>query len=71
MIRPRADRTPQGRSAPAGVRPGRHRAGRRRAGYPDFLDWLDAGHAAGMDYIERHGRAARIPERCSRASARS
>jgi epoxyqueuosine reductase len=23
-------------------------------GYPHFLDWLEAGHAAGMDYMGRH-----------------
>ena len=22
-------------------------------GYPDFLDWLEAGHAAGMEYLQR------------------
>ena len=30
-------------------------------GYPDFLRWLDSGHAAGMDYLRRN-EAARAPE---------
>ena len=30
-------------------------------GYPHFLDWLDAGRAAGMDYMQRHAEARRHP----------
>jgi epoxyqueuosine reductase len=30
-------------------------------GYPDFLRWLDAGHAAGMDYLRRSERARAHP----------
>jgi epoxyqueuosine reductase len=31
-------------------------------GYPDFLRWLDAGHAAGMDYLVQHALARKTPE---------
>ena len=32
------------------------------AGYPRFLEWLEAGHAAGMGYMERHAGARGHPE---------
>ncbi len=31
-------------------------------GYPDFLRWLEAGHAGGMDYLHRQGPARSHPE---------
>jgi epoxyqueuosine reductase len=31
-------------------------------GYPNFLRWLDAGHAAGMGYMERRAEARAHPE---------
>jgi epoxyqueuosine reductase len=31
-------------------------------GYPDFLRWLDAGHAAGMEYLHRQEPARSHPE---------
>jgi epoxyqueuosine reductase len=30
-------------------------------GYPDFLRWLEAGHAAGMDYMSRHATSRAHP----------
>ena len=33
------------------------------AGYPRFLEWLEAGHAAGMQYMERHAAVRAHPER--------
>jgi epoxyqueuosine reductase len=30
--------------------------------YPHFVDWLDAGHAAGMSYMERHASTRSDPE---------
>jgi epoxyqueuosine reductase len=30
-------------------------------GYPDFLHWLGEGHAAGMDYMERHAASRAHP----------
>src|SRR5262249_8546758 len=39
-------------------------------GYPDFLRWLDAGRAAGMDYMSR-GRHARAHPRSVLADVRS
>ncbi len=32
-------------------------------GYPDFLRWLDAGRAAGMDYMKRNSEARAHPDR--------
>jgi epoxyqueuosine reductase len=32
-------------------------------GYPQFLEWLEAGHAAGMGYLERRAEARAHPER--------
>src|SRR5580700_354599 len=32
-------------------------------GYPDFQRWLDAGHAAGMDYLRRNEAARAHPSR--------
>ena len=32
-------------------------------GYGRFPDWLQAGHAAGMDYMEQHAEARRHPDR--------
>jgi epoxyqueuosine reductase len=32
-------------------------------GYPDFLRWLDSGHAAGMDYLRRNEAARAHPRR--------
>src|SRR5438067_4887574 len=31
-------------------------------GYPRFLEWLEAGHAAGMGYMERHAAVRAHPE---------
>ncbi|GAC1463898.1 MAG: tRNA epoxyqueuosine(34) reductase QueG [Isosphaeraceae bacterium] len=31
--------------------------------YPNFLDWIEAGHAAGMGYLERHSTVRAHPER--------
>jgi len=31
-------------------------------GYPRYLEWLDAGFAAGMSYLERHAEARRHPD---------
>ncbi len=40
-------------------------------GYPDFLRWLDAGHAAGMDYLRRNrGRAVAPAQSARRAFGR-
>jgi epoxyqueuosine reductase len=33
------------------------------AGYPRFLEWLEAGRAAGMEYMQRQGAARAHPER--------
>jgi epoxyqueuosine reductase len=33
------------------------------ASYPSFLDWLDAGHAAGMEYLARLAGVREHPER--------
>ncbi len=30
-------------------------------GYPDFLEWLEAGHHAGMDYMSRHAASREHP----------
>src|SRR4051794_24021646 len=32
-------------------------------GYPRFLEWLEAGHAAGMDYLPRRAEARSDPAR--------
>jgi epoxyqueuosine reductase len=32
-------------------------------GYPRFIDWLEAGHAAGMGYMNRHAGVRAHPER--------
>src|SRR3954454_19491615 len=32
-------------------------------GYPRFLEWLEAGHAAGMDYLPRRAEARSDPSR--------
>ena len=62
MSHRRPDRPPEGRGDPAGLRPGRDRARRsRRPSYPEFLDWLDAGHAAGMDYMRSPRRGPFAP----------
>ena len=34
-------------------------------GYPDYLRWLEAGYAGGMDYLERQSPARRGPENAS------
>ena len=60
----RADRSDaQGRGAAAWV--STTSASRRRfaAGSSAFLDWLEAGHAAGMDYMQRQRRSDGIPAR--------
>jgi epoxyqueuosine reductase len=31
--------------------------------YPRFLEWLEAGHAAGMDYLDRHAGVRAHPDR--------
>jgi len=31
-------------------------------GYPDFLNWLTSGHAAGMDYMGRHAASRAHPQ---------
>ena len=39
-------------------------------GYPDFLNWLEAGRAAGMEYMSRNQSARRTRAACSKASDR-
>ena len=31
-------------------------------GYPSFLQWLEAGHHAGMEYMSRHAAAREHPQ---------